>query len=440
MMSQSPKAPFRLIADYVVPGDGTAAVIKDGAVDIDSEGRIAAVGPATSLGEPTGDVADVGGLLMPGLVNAHAHGPMTLVRSAGDGLPLMRWLQEGVWPREGKMTPDDAYVGMQLASCEMLLSGVTTSVEMYLFEDAVAKAVSETGGRVAVMAGIISAIAPDDAAFAGRLEAVSKFCAAHGGDGRVTAGLGPHSVYDLGPDRLGLVAQAAEATGAPVHIHLEETQAERQLVLDAHGRSATQVLADSGVLDGDVSAAHGVWLDESDLAILADADAALVHCPMSNLKLGSGIADLAAWRSAGLRIGLGSDGVASNDNLDMWEDLRLGPLLARGSAHDPGSFSASDALAIATTGGGSTSGLSDIGELRAGAWADVVRIDLNHPAFFPGVEQDRFANLVWAGSGRHVSDVWVAGRQVVASGEMTMVDRTGIQAAAAEAGARIAAD
>ena len=124
MMNQSPKAPFRLIADYVVPGDGTAAVIKDGAVDIDSEGRIAAVGPATSLGEPTGDVADVGGLLMPGLVNAHAHGPMTLVRSAGDGLPLMRWLQEGVWPREGKMAPDDAYVGMQLASCDLVFEQV----------------------------------------------------------------------------------------------------------------------------------------------------------------------------------------------------------------------------------------------------------------------------------------------------------------------------
>ena len=151
----------RLVADYLIPGEGKGSVIANGALDVDTTtGRIVGVGTVEELGDPAGMVHHVGGALLPGLVNAHAHGPMTLVRSAGDGMPLMQWLTEGVWPREGRMTPDDVIVGMQLASCEMLLSGVTTSVEMYMFEDQVAHAVETTGGRAQVMAGVLGAIAP----------------------------------------------------------------------------------------------------------------------------------------------------------------------------------------------------------------------------------------------------------------------------------------
>ena len=208
----------RYVADFVLPGEGLSTVIPGGAVDVDVSGRIVAVGAESELsGSPT-EVRRVGGLLMPGLINGHAHGPMTLVRSAGDGLALMDWLQNGVWPREGKMTPDDVYIGMQLAAAEMLLSGVTTSVEMYLFEDQVAQAVQTVGSRAQVMAGVIGAIAPTNDAYMARLEAVSAFCAAYENDDRITPGFGPHSVYDLGPDRLALVAEAATAAQAPVHI------------------------------------------------------------------------------------------------------------------------------------------------------------------------------------------------------------------------------
>lgn len=430
----------RLVADYLIPGEGEGSVIANGAIDIDSAtGRILAVGSINELADAPDEVLNVGGALMPGLVNAHAHGPMTLVRSAGDGMPLMQWLTEGVWPREAKLTPDDVVIGMVLASCEMLLAGVTTSVEMYMFEDQVAHAVKATGGRAQVMAGVLGAIAPTPEAFTARLEAVSTFCAKHSDpEARVTGGFGPHSVHDLGPERLTELAEAAASVDAMIHVHLEETQGERQQVIDAHGRSATQVLADAGVLSQPTVAAHGVWLDVIDLGLLAQANASVVHCPMSNLKLGSGIADIASWAQAGVGRALGTDGVASNDNLNMWEDLRLAALLARGTAHDPGAVSAPEAFALATKGGAAAIGLPDVGELRPGAWADLIRIDLDQPAFAPGVDEDRFANLVWAGSPQAVTDVWVAGKQVVTQGAITTVDLDAILAGAREAGQRIA--
>ena len=430
----------RLVADYLIPGEGEGSVIANGAIDIDSAtGRILAVGSINELADAPDEVLNVGGALMPGLVNAHAHGPMTLVRSAGDGMPLMQWLTEGVWPREAKLTPDDVVIGMVLASCEMLLAGVTTSVEMYMFEDQVAHAVKATGGRAQVMAGVLGAIAPTPEAFTARLEAVSTFCTKHSDpEARVTGGFGPHSVYDLGPERLTELAEAAASVDAMIHVHLEETQGERQQVIDAHGRSATQVLADAGVLSQPTVAAHGVWLDVIDLGLLAQANASVVHCPMSNLKLGSGIADIASWAQAGVGRALGTDGVASNDNLNMWEDLRLAALLARGTAHDPGAVSAPEAFALATKGGAAAIGLPDVGELRPGAWADLIRIDLDQPAFAPGVDEDRFANLVWAGSPQAVTDVWVAGKQVVTQGAITTVDLDAILAGAREAGQRIA--
>jgi len=430
---------LRLKADYVIPGEGTGAVIAGGAVDIDTEtGRIVAIGVAAEMGEPVGEVRTVGGAIMPGLVNAHAHGPMTLVRSAGDGMPLMQWLTEGVWPREAKMTPDDVVVGMQLASCEMLLAGVTTSVEMYMFEDEVAQAVESTGGRAQVMAGVLGAITPTAEAYAARLDAVSAFCAKFSDpDGRIIGGFGPHSVYDLGPDRLAELAAAAGDANAMIHVHLEETEGERQQVLDEHGRSATQILADSGVLEHRTVGAHGVWLDEVDLAVLADASATLVHCPMSNLKLGSGIANIGGWSTAGIGRAVGTDGVASNDNLDMWEDMRLAGLLARGRSHDPTVMSAAETFALATKDGAAAMGIADVGELRPGAWADLVRVDLDRPAFASGVEGDMFASLVWAGSGSMVTDVWVAGKQVVADRDVTSVDLGQVLARAKEIGRRL---
>ncbi len=425
----------RLVGDYVFTGtttsEGTAdeagGLLAGGAVDIAADGRILGVGAPADLAAATPDGAEitlrnVGGLLMPGLINTHAHTPMTLVRSAGDGMALQQWLTDAIWPREGNMSPDDAHWGMKLGSLEMLLAGVTTSCEMYFFEDAMVEAVEQTGGRLVLCPGVIAALLPDGDVEPRIAELAGLHARHHNPDGRVTVGYGPHSTYDLTPDQVGRIAAQAREVDALLHIHLEETQSERQQVIDTYGRSATTMLAEADVFAGPVIAAHGVWLDDDDQQILADAGAAVAHCPMSNLKLGSGIAPITAMRQRGLSVVLGTDGVASNDNLDLWEELKLAPLLARGVTGETSALSAVDALQMATVDAGKAVQLPDVGELKPGSWADIIRIDLDQPNFVPGLAQDLLTHVVFAGSSAHVTDVWVAGEQVVADRSPTKAD------------------
>ena len=415
----------RLIADAVISADGTDTVIGDAAIDIGTNGRIEAVGPTAELGaEFDGEVLTVGGLLMPGLVNTHAHTPMILLRSAGDGLPLDEWLKEAVWPREGKLTNEAVHWGQTLGSIEMLRAGVTTTVENYGYEHVILDAGLAVGQRMVMATGILSVFFPEDARFSRRVAGLADFFdARHDPEARAYAAFGPHSVLDHGPDRLAELAAAAAERDALVTLHLEETEAERQQVLDKYGKSATQILSDSGVLEGRVLAAHGIWLDDADRAVLGAAGAAVAHCPQSNGKLGSGIADVRAMLEAGITVGLGTDGPASNDNLSLWDEMRLAPLFARASSANPGALDAATALDMATRQGARAIGIDDVGELRPGAWADIIRIDLDQPAFQPGLPGELFSHVVWAASAEHVTDVWVAGQQVVEGGETTLVDR-----------------
>jgi 5-methylthioadenosine/S-adenosylhomocysteine deaminase len=431
-----PVRPLRLVADYVVPSRGDGEVIPGGAVDIGADGRITAVGRADELG-PGPDPVRVGGLLMPGLVNTHAHTPMTLIRSVGDGLPLQRWLKEAVWPLEGRLTPDDARLGMVLGSAEMLLAGVTTSCEMYLFEAELVEAVRLTGARLVITPGVIAALAPGGNVEP-RIEQITEFHRTHHRpESGITVGFAPHSIYDLTPAQCGEIGARARAVGALFHIHLEETRAERELVLEAHGATATRLLADQGVLEGPVLAAHGVWLDNTDRRLLGAAGAAVAHCPQSNLKLGSGIAPVTDLLAAGVTIGVDTDGPASNDDLDLWEELRLAPLLARGSQLDPGAMGAAQALALATSAAGRALALPDVGHLTPGAWADVIRLDLDVPAFAPLRPETLLTQLVFAGSSRFVTDVWVAGRQLVAQGQLRTVDLEVLLARVGESARRL---
>ncbi len=424
---------LRLLADHVLleaAYDRRPELLTNGAVDIGADGRIVAAGPLAVLdaGSTSGGrsrpetVLSLGGLLMPGLINAHAHTPMTLLRSVGDGLPLDRWLSEGVWPREGRMEPEDAFWGMTVGLAEMLTAGVTTSCEMYLFEDEIVDAVARVGSRVVMTPGVIAALLPGGEV-EGRIEQIVEFHHSHHDpESGIHVGFAPHSVYDLTPDQCGLIARHARDAGALYHIHLDETEAERQLIIDRYGASATRVLADAGVFEAKVLAAHAVWLDETDRRLLADAGAAVAHCPQSNLKLGSGIAPTVELLNAGIKVGLGTDGPASNDSLDLWQELKLAPLLARGSSRDPLAMSPATALAMATTMAADGLGLDDVGRLRPGAWADIIRIELDHPALTPGIGDDLLSHLVFAGSARFVSDVWVAGRRVVERGRLSSLD------------------
>jgi 5-methylthioadenosine/S-adenosylhomocysteine deaminase len=414
----------RLVADTVFTVDADEHVWSPGAVEFD-EGLITWVGdPRTTPVGPQTLVRQLGGLVMPGLVNCHGHSPMTLVRSAGDGLPLDRWLAESVWPREALHGDDDVFWGMTLGAHELLCNGVTTTCEQYLHAGAVAEAALASGIRCLLTPGVFDAtgIDPEGTWQAHLKAACDLFDIMDGRAGRLHVGFGPHAVYSLPPAGLSAVAEEAQRRGALVQIHLAETEAEGRVVEERYAMSAPALLASLGVFDGPVLAAHAVWLSDADLALLAEYDVAVAHCPGSNGKLGSGIARLADLLARGIRVGLGTDGPASNDDLHLWDEMRLAAILARATAADPGALSSAAALRLATRGGGEALGLP-VGALEVGRPADIIRLRTDDPRFVPALtEAELLGHLVWAGAGYLVTDVWVGGEAMVAAGRTTQID------------------
>jgi 5-methylthioadenosine/S-adenosylhomocysteine deaminase len=416
-------------------------VLRDAVVDIEEDGRIGFVGPAA---EAPGDavITELSGILLPGLVNTHAHTPMTVLRGMGGDLPLLRWLQEVIWPAEAQLTAADMRAGMLLGSVEMLRAGVTTSVEMYFNLDELASAVLETGARAVLTGGIIEA---PGFKWRSLIDDVTSMIDAHGlrfgpGD-RIELGYGPHSAYTLAPEVLVEVAEAARSREALMHIHIAEAALEDAAQRATHG-SVPLLLQSLGFFGGRVVAAHSIHLSDEDIAVFAANRVGVAHCPGSNAKLASGIARIRDLRAAGVPVGIGTDGPASNDDLDLWEDVRLAALLARLSTMDASVLIASDVLLMATRGGAEVLGRSDIGALETGRWADIVHIDTDAPAFSSGLDvpaAQLLSNLVWAAGARQVRDVWVAGDQVVSERETTMVDRTEAQAAAGAVSRRLLA-
>ncbi len=416
---------LRLVADAVFTIDADDRLLLPGAVEMDG-GVITWVGdPWQEPPAPGTEVRELGGLLMPGLVNCHAHSPMTLVRSAGDGLPLDRWLSESVWPREARLSDDDVYWGMTLGAAELLGNGVTTTCEQYRHPAPVIEALVDAGIRGVFTPGIFDVPGEDgtDDTWEALLdEACRFFDEMDGREGRVHLGFGPHAVYTVPPEGLAQIAREAQRRQALLQIHLSETEAECELVSVRHGMSAPALLASVGALDGRVLAAHAVWLDDSDRTLVADHDVAVAHCPGSNGKLGAGVAPLRELLALGVRVGLGTDGPASNDDLHLWDEMRLAAVLARATASDPAVLSSAEALRLATRAGGEALGLP-VGALEAGRPADVVRLRTDDARFVPSVtDRELLGHLVWAGAGYLVTDVWVAGERVVDAGRCTMID------------------
>lgn len=418
----------RLTADTVVTCDAEFRIHRPGCVDVGEDGRIAYLGPID--GAPVGDddvvVQALPGLLMPGLVNTHCHSPMTLLRGAGDDLPLVRWLKEILWPREGKIVPEDVYWGMAMAAEELLRFGVTTTCEMYFHAREVARAVTDAGSRVIVTAPVL--VGPGLEALGTwqeQLEGAIAFATemeTH--NERVEVGVAAHAAYTLPLECLAAVGQAAKEHDLLAHIHVAESQGEGAELEAEHGKSVPALLADVGFFDpARVLAAHSVWLSDDDIEIYRRHDVAVAHCPQSNMKLGSGMARITDLLNAGIRVGLATDGPASNNDLDMWEEMRLAPLLQRVRTLDAAAMTARQAITLATRGGAEALGRDDIGVLEAGRWADVVHVRMDDPAFVPVIsDEEIISHLLWSASSRLVSDVWVAGRHVVADGHCRGVD------------------
>lgn len=406
----------RYRSDFLLPGGETMDVICDGVVDV-ADGLITWSGPATEAPAAEGAVVMLTGLLLPTLINGHCHTPMVLFRGAGEGLPVDRWLSEVMWPRESRLTPSDVEAGMALGVAEMLTNGIGTSSEMYFHANAMAKAVEASNFRSIIAAPFIEA-----ESFAGlgpisqQIESAVEFAKSYAGHRRISAALGPHSVYSLSPETLQQVGELGTANDMLIHIHVSELPGENKMVAGL-GPTVVQILDGLGLLTPRTVAAHGIWVNDDDIAILAERGVGICHCPVSNMGHGMGVAPLMKLRDQGIDVCLGTDGPASHYRLDMFEEMRSVLRLHRLSSGDAGILHPSDALKMATSTGAKVLGLHDVGQLRPGFRADMLHLDLEQLSFGPVLSPEEIpAAVVWGGSRAAVRNVWIDGNPSVVDG------------------------
>lgn len=411
-----------------VRADGT--VLEDSYVGTQGA-MIAHVGPDRPAGDWGEEIDGSRHVLMPGLVNSHTHVAMTLMRGYGDDMPLDRWLHDRIFPFEDKLTGEDVYWGSLLGIAEMLASGVTAFSDMYYFCDEIVRAVLESGIKANIGRGI-SVFDPakrftDVPAFA---ETVALLRGQQGaGDGRVRIDVAPHSEYTTRPDVLADAAELAGTYGARIQIHVAETRKEQLECTGRYGMTPTRVLQQAGIFHVPVTLAHGVWLTDSDMDILAAHDVTVAHCPKSNLKLASGVARVARLREKGIPVAIGTDSAASNNALDMFEEMRTASLLAKGVSLEPTALPAQEALYMATRAGALSQGREDCGDIAPGCRADLVMLDGAATRMIPA--HSAVSNIVYAAHSGTVAMTMVDGRVLYRDGAYTTLDieRIGAEAA-----------
>jgi 5-methylthioadenosine/S-adenosylhomocysteine deaminase len=372
------------------------------------DGTIAAIGPEV-VADPGEEALDAAGaILVPPLINGHTHAAMTLFRGSGGDLPLMPWLEERIWPVEAKLEPEDVYWGTRLACLEMIRSGTTRFWDMYWHPEATARAVADAGIRASIGAPFFDKGRDAEAM---RREAVEHLDALEALGGPITASLAPHSIYMAGEESLRFLAELSAERDAPIQIHLSETKPEVDDCLGEHGKRPAAYLDDLGLLTERTLLAHGVWLDDEELDLIAARGATVVSNPAANMKLAVGkVFDYPSARAANVRVGLGTDGAGSNDSLDLIADLKLFALAQRHAAADATAISVGDAWAVAT---GAKAPLLGATPLEPGAPADFLLLDPNAPELAIG---DLTADLVYAADRTAVDTVVVAGRVLMRGG------------------------
>ena len=357
-------------------------------------------------------------LVMPGLINTHTHAAMVLFRSLADDLALDSWLKEKIWPLEEKLTPEDVYAGTRLAICEMLRSGTTAFADMYFFMDEVARAVEESGIRAVLARGLLGTGPEAEKKLEEAIETGKRWKGK--AQGRITTMLGPHAPYTVPPEFLRQVVAASRHYQVPLHIHVAETRNELEEISKEYGKRPVAYLAEHGVFSRPVLLAHGVWLDEGEIAFLSRQKVVVAHNPSSNLKLASGFCPVERLWQAGVNVAIGTDGPASNNTLDMFREMRLAALLSSLSTRNPASLSASDAIEMATVVGAKGAGFSEVGILRSGYAADLIVI--NGAAPFMATERDVAEDIVYAAAGGDVQMTMVGGQILYINGNYTTID------------------
>ncbi len=436
-------APCDLIlsARYVVTMDGRHQVIENGAVAV-RDSRIVAVGTKAAVDrdwQPKRRIDRPNGLITPGLVNTHTHAAMSLFRGLADDRKLQDWLNNFIFPAEAKnVTPEFVRWGTRLAALEMLLSGTTTFTDMYYFEDVVAEVAKEAGIRGVLGETIIGFPVADAKTPAAALQAAEKFLERFKGDALVVPAIAPHALYTNSDETLKAARALANKYNAPLLIHLSETKKENDDNQAKRRQSPTQTLHALGLLNGRTLAAHCVWVDAADQAILKTTNTGVAHCPSSNMKLASGAAPVVDMLKRGINVGLGSDGPAgSNNDFDMLEEADLAAKLQKLIRSDPEALPAKQAFEMATLGGARALGLDkEIGSLETGKRADLIVINLDVANAVPLF--DPYSQIVYALKGSNVLDVVVNGREVVRDHRAVTLDQAAILAKAREYGLSVA--
>lgn len=416
-------------AEWVLPVVPQGVHLHDAAIAV-KDGVIVAVGPRVEVMDrwQGNDVVELPHhTLIPGLVNAHTHAAMTLLRGYADDLPLGVWLNDHIWPAESTWV-DEQFVwdGTNLAIVEMLTSGVTCFNDMYFFPEVAAQAASEVGMRM--VAGLICFDFPNNYA-SGAQECISKGLTLHDqlrDNKLVTTAFAPHAPYTVSDEPLRQIVDLADAIDVPIHMHVCETAQEDPNSIAAYGQTTLNRLKALGLLSPRLVAAHMVHLSDTDIVEVAAAGVSVAHCPESNMKLASGFCRVDALQRAGVNVAIGTDGAASNNDLDMLAEMRVAALLSKAVAGDAGALPADAALYAATMGGAQALGLGQaIGSLSVGKRADIVALSL---ADWPSVPLHNPASqIVYTASRGHVTDVWVGGVQRVAGGAVIGVDQTGLR-------------
>ncbi len=438
--AEADNADMIIRADHVVTMDASDTVIENGAVVI-TDGVIIAVGPADEI-ESEYEAEQVidgnGKALMPGLVNGHTHAAMTLLRGVADDLALMDWLNNYIFPAEVEFVDSEfVRVGTELACWDMIRGGTTTFVEMYYYPYTIADVVDSCGLRAMISATVIDQRSPDaeDAGDSLRkgVEYIERW---QGQNGRITPIFGPHANYTLNAEQLKATREAATEYDVPISIHLSESPFEVQYSKDTYGMTSIDLFESIGFFEGPTIAAHVVWPTEAEIPILAERKVGVIHNPTSNMKIASGVAPITAMLAAGVRVGLGTDGAASNNDLDMWEEMRLASFLQKVEQMNPEVLSAETVLRMATSGGATAIGLGDTtGSLEPGKRADLIQVAFEDVHHIP--TYDVVSHLVYVNDEQDVASVVVDGVILMKEREMLTIDTERVAREATALAARI---
>ena len=417
-------ADIRINARWVIPIAPANEVLEHQAVLIQGE-RIAAVvsqeeADARFRAKETIDLPHH--VVLPGLINMHGHAAMSLFRGLADDLPLMTWLNDHIWPAEGAFVSETFVAdGTQLAMAEMLRTGTTTFSDMYFFPEIVAQMAKDAGMRAQVCFPLLDFPTPWGTGPDEYLSKGESFIGQWQNDPFIMPAIGPHAPYTVSDAPLAKAVALSRATGAPIQMHLHETASEVTDALEQSGRRPTQRMAELGVLGPTTQCVHMTQIDDSDIQLLKSTGAQVIHCPESNLKLASGLSPVQKLRDAGINVAIGTDGAASNNDLNLLGELNTAAMLAKVVAGDASALSAHEALAMATLGGAQALGRAhEIGSLEAGKLADLIAVDLGDPFLQP--VYDPASHLVYSNHGRQVSHSWINGVPQVQEGRLTRID------------------